>query len=93
MPILDLKEIHKSYGNTQALAGVSFGICEGEIIAVLGPSGCGKSTLLSVIAGLEIPDKGLVLWNGADLSRIPTHKRDTRRISGNTGHLTRDAKR
>ncbi len=76
MKTLEVKNIHKSFGKTRALAGVSFEVAEGEILAVLGPSGCGKSTLLSVIAGLEIPDKGEVCWNGQNLAAIPPHKRD-----------------
>jgi ABC-type Fe3+/spermidine/putrescine transport system ATPase subunit len=47
----------------------------GEILAVLGPSGCGKSTLLQLIAGLEQPDRGRILWEGKDLSGVPTHLR------------------
>jgi ABC-type Fe3+/spermidine/putrescine transport system ATPase subunit len=73
---LEVKNIHKSFGETQALAGVSFQVAEGEIMAVLGPSGCGKSTLLSVIAGLETSEKGKVYWQGQDLVGIPPHKRD-----------------
>ena len=48
---------------------------EGEIVALLGPSGCGKSTLLSMIAGLEPPDHGEVLWNGNSLAGVPPHLR------------------
>ncbi|MGD8454741.1 MAG: ABC transporter ATP-binding protein [Anaerolineales bacterium] len=73
---LEVKNIQKSFGETKALAGVSFEVAEGEIMAVLGPSGCGKSTLLSVIAGLETPDQGSVLWGGQDLAGIPAHKRN-----------------
>jgi len=73
---LEVTNIHKSFGETRALAGVSFQVAEGEIMAVLGPSGCGKSTLLSVVAGLETPDGGKVLWGGQDLVGVPPHKRD-----------------
>jgi len=75
MKTLEVKNIHKSFGKTKALAGVSFDVAEGEILAVLGPSGCGKSTLLSVIAGLEIPDKGDVYWKGQNIAAVPPHKR------------------
>ena len=75
MMSLEITNLHKSFGDTHALAGVSFDVARGEIIAVLGPSGCGKSTLLSVIAGLETPDKGGVRWDGSDLANIPSHKR------------------
>jgi ABC-type Fe3+/spermidine/putrescine transport system ATPase subunit len=75
MKTLEVKNIHKSFGDTQALAGISFKVAEGEIMAVIGPSGCGKSTLLSVIAGLEIPDDGMVSWRGENLAAVPPHKR------------------
>lgn len=72
---LSLSQIHKSYGSQVALAGVSFQVARGEIVAVLGPSGCGKSTLLGIIAGLEKPDRGEVCWAGASLTGLPTHQR------------------
>jgi ABC-type Fe3+/spermidine/putrescine transport system ATPase subunit len=72
---LELQNIHKSFGKTRALAGVSFQVEQGEIVAVLGPSGCGKSTLLAIIAGLEKPDQGQVLWDGMPLEDIPPHRR------------------
>jgi ABC-type Fe3+/spermidine/putrescine transport system ATPase subunit len=72
---LQLIDIHKSYAQTHAVAGVSFGVHPGEIVALLGPSGCGKSTILSIIAGLEQPDQGLVQWEDNDLAGLPTHQR------------------
>jgi len=72
---LIIKDIHKTFDGAPALAGVSFQVTQGDIVAVLGPSGCGKSTLLAIIAGLEHPDQGAVLWDGAHLKNIPPHKR------------------
>jgi ABC-type Fe3+/spermidine/putrescine transport system ATPase subunit len=72
---LEIKNIHKVYNGTHALRGVSFSVRVGEIVAILGPSGCGKSTLLSIIAGLEAPDQGNVLWNGVSIIHIPTYQR------------------
>lgn len=72
---LSIQNLHKSFGATAALAGVSFDVAAGEIVAVLGPSGCGKSTLLSLIAGLLEPDSGAILWDGVSLEGIPTHRR------------------
>jgi len=72
---LSLVDIHKIFGETRALQGISFDVAEGEIVAVLGPSGCGKSTLLGVIAGLEEPDRGTIYWDNSDLAGIPPHKR------------------
>ena len=72
---LQVVDLHKSFEGKQALAGVSFELPEGELLGVLGPSGCGKSTLLNLIAGLDVPDQGEVLWDGADLASTPPHKR------------------
>ncbi len=72
---LTLRDIHKSFGSKQALSGVSFQVLEGETVALLGPSGCGKSTLLGIIAGLESPDQGEVLWAGESLAATPAHQR------------------
>lgn len=72
---LSVDNIHVSFGDLAAVAGVSFTAAEGEIIGLLGPSGCGKSTLLRVISGLIVPDQGRVLWDGVDLIGVPVHKR------------------
>jgi len=72
---LRVSNIHKSFGETHALGGISFEVAEGEIVSLLGPSGCGKSTLLNIIAGLEAPDDGDVLWEGQSMTGIPPHRR------------------
>ncbi|MCL5429134.1 MAG: ABC transporter ATP-binding protein [Chloroflexi bacterium] len=73
--MLELRHISKSFEGKPALADVSFRVKTGEIVALLGPSGSGKSTLLNVVAGLETPDRGRVLWDRKDLSRVPAHRR------------------
>jgi len=73
--VLSITKIHKSFGQIKALLGISFDVAEGEIVAVLGPSGCGKSTLLGIIAGIEEPDNGAILWDNCNLKNIPAHKR------------------
>jgi ABC-type Fe3+/spermidine/putrescine transport system ATPase subunit len=73
---LVLEGVRKTYASTLALDGVSFCVPLGSIVAVLGPSGSGKSTLLSVIAGLEAPDAGRVLWEGEPLDGVPSHLRN-----------------
>ena len=72
---LELRDLHKSFGEVQAVKGVSFGVRPGEIVALLGPSGCGKSTVLALTAGLEKPDQGEVLWDGAPLRDVPPDRR------------------
>ena len=75
--ILELKNIgysyHNLHGETKALQDISFGVEEGEFVAIVGPSGCGKSTLLSIIAGLLSPEQGTILFKNPDKSH--THPR------------------
>ena len=75
--ILELKHIYYSYhtmdGETSALSDISFGMKEGEFVAVVGPSGCGKSTLLSLICGLLTPEKGRIRVRGKDLKESTTN--------------------
>jgi ABC-type Fe3+/spermidine/putrescine transport system ATPase subunit len=75
MSILTINNISKTYNGILALRSVSFTVGKGEIVAILGPSGCGKSTLLSIIAGLEFPNEGEILWDGDSIASIPTYKR------------------
>jgi sulfate transport system ATP-binding protein len=63
---IEVRNIDKRFGNFVALQNVSLNFPAGELTALLGPSGCGKTTLLRVIAGLEQPDAGQVLLDGAD---------------------------
>ncbi len=72
---LVIENVHKRFGETIALGGVSFEVTQGEIVAVLGPSGCGKSTLLSLVAGLEAMDAGRIVWGGQDMAGTPPHER------------------
>jgi putative hydroxymethylpyrimidine transport system ATP-binding protein len=63
---LTLDGLTKAYGDLPVLDGVSLSVAAGEFVAVVGPSGCGKSTLFDVVAGLEPPDGGRVLVDGAE---------------------------
>jgi ABC-type Fe3+/spermidine/putrescine transport system ATPase subunit len=71
-----LSDVHKSFGSSAVLRGVSFEVRAGEIMGVLGPSGSGKSTVLMILAGLEQPDRGEIRWNGELINEIPPHQRD-----------------
>jgi len=75
MAILRAERISKWFEGTQILCEVSFSLAEAEILCLLGPSGSGKTTLLRIIAGLETPDAGQVLWKGEDLASVPPHQR------------------
>src|ERR1051326_66104 len=62
--VLELREVHKLFGTTAAVDGLSLAIQPGEVFTLLGPSGCGKSTTLRMVAGLEEPDAGEVFLDG-----------------------------
>ncbi|WP_141015259.1 ABC transporter ATP-binding protein [Nocardioides sambongensis] len=73
--MLEVTGARVELGDTVAVDGVDLHVPSGEITAVLGPSGCGKSTLLRAVAGVEPLTAGGVSWDGADLARVPTHRR------------------
>jgi sulfate/thiosulfate transport system ATP-binding protein len=72
---IEVKDISKKYGRFQALNDINFTVADGELVALLGPSGCGKTTLLRIIAGLEVADRGAVLFDGADATRRQPRER------------------
>lgn len=74
--MLELHHIYKTYEDKPLLTDISFTVRPGETLCLLGASGSGKSTLLRMIAGLEAPDAGRILFNGADLASTPPHLRD-----------------
>ena len=78
--VVELREVSKRFGTRCAVDRVSLAIRRGEFFALLGPSGCGKSTLLRLINGFEPPDEGVILLDGADVARVPTHRRDVNMV-------------
>lgn len=70
-PKLSVRDCCKRFTGAPVLDHVSFDVASGEFLSVLGPSGCGKTTLLRILAGLESPDAGSVLKDGADITRLP----------------------
>ena len=74
--MLKVEDIVKSYEGQPLLSGVSFTVEAGETVCLLGPSGSGKSTLLRIIAGLEAPESGHILWDDMDFASTPPHLRD-----------------
>lgn len=77
--MLEARHLHKTYRSgsvpLHVLNGVSLTVTRGESVAITGPSGAGKSTLLHLLAGLDTPTKGEVLWEGASLSRMSDGER------------------
>ena len=73
---IEVKGLKKQFGTFQALDNVSLDFPTGELVALLGPSGCGKTTLLRIIAGLEFPDSGSVLFHGEDATDVHVRERN-----------------
>jgi iron(III) transport system ATP-binding protein len=71
-----IEHLTKIYGDTHALHEVDLEIRGGELFFLLGPSGCGKTTLLRTIAGLQTPSSGRILFDGRDVTAVPTQKRN-----------------
>jgi len=76
MSEIKLSNLSKSFGSTKAVNSININIKDGELITLLGPSGCGKTTLLRMIAGLETPDKGEIMFNAKNVARISSWERN-----------------
>jgi ABC-type Fe3+/spermidine/putrescine transport system ATPase subunit len=72
---LQIKGLTKTYEGRPLLDGIDLQVSSGETLCLLGRSGSGKSTLLRIIAGLETPESGSLLWDGDDIRSLPTHQR------------------
>ena len=68
--MIQVTDIHKSYGSLHVLRGVSLVIPDHQVAAIVGPSGAGKSTLLHIIGTLDRPDSGQVIYDGVDVSML-----------------------
>jgi branched-chain amino acid transport system ATP-binding protein len=73
MALLTVTDVHTSYGDTEAVRGVSLEVAEGEIVAVLGSNGAGKTTTLRTISGLERARSGSVVFDGVDITKARAH--------------------
>ena len=69
--MLEIKDLHVSYGGIQALRGVSLTVPEGKIVTLIGANGAGKSTLMRTISGLVKAQSGSILWNGQEILTKP----------------------
>lgn len=73
-PYLLMDDIHLRFGGLNALSGVSFGVKQGDIQAIIGPNGAGKTCILNCICRFYHPHRGRIIFNGKDISKVPTHK-------------------
>lgn len=73
--MLELKNIRKSFGKNVILKNISLSINNGEIVSILGPSGSGKTTLLNLILGITDIEKGNLILDGKDITKVPMEKR------------------
>ncbi|MBO0730642.1 MAG: ABC transporter ATP-binding protein [Acidimicrobiaceae bacterium] len=73
--LLELQEIRVFYGHVEALKGVSLGVDQGEIVALIGANGAGKTTTLKSISGVRPVRHGRIVFDGADITRMPGHER------------------
>ncbi len=73
--LIELKNLCKSFDDTQVLSDINLYIDKNEFVTLLGPSGCGKSTILRIIGGFEAPDSGDVIFEGKSILNTPPYER------------------
>lgn len=74
MTMLEIKDLSKRFGGVIALNGVQLKIDKGEMIGIIGPNGAGKTTLYNCITGFYKPTSGKIIFNGKDITGLPSHK-------------------
>jgi branched-chain amino acid transport system ATP-binding protein len=79
-PILELRQVSKSFGRLQVLTNLSFSLSEGAALGILGPNGAGKTTMLNLIAGESSVASGQILFRGMDITAAPAPERCRRGI-------------
>jgi branched-chain amino acid transport system ATP-binding protein len=80
-PLLELAGVTAYYGAIQALKGVDLAVNEGEIVTLIGANGAGKSTLMMTVCGNPRARDGRIVYDGADITKLPTHDIMRRRIA------------
>lgn len=89
MPMIEVKDLHKSFGEQKVLDGIDLKIEPGETVSVLGRSGTGKSVLLKLLIGLEKPDSGSISINGREISGLD--RKDLNEVRKKIGFLFQQA--
>ena len=72
--MIEIKNIHKSFGQLEVLKGIDLSIKKSEIVSIVGPSGAGKTTLLQIIGTLDKPNEGEVMINDTNISKLSNNK-------------------
>ena len=75
MRLIEIKDVSKTFGDTEVLHHIDLYIRKCEFVTLLGPSGCGKTTLLRLLGGFETPSSGQIFFDGADIAKVPPYKR------------------
>lgn len=75
MALLELDNVHLSFGGIKALSGVCFSIEEGELLSLIGPNGAGKTSVINCISGFYRPNEGKIRFQGNDITSAPSHGR------------------
>ena len=73
-PMLEVRDLSKSFGGLKAVDSASLDVRQGEIVGLIGPNGAGKTTLFAAIAGFHTPDAGRVAFSGQDVTGLAPHK-------------------
>lgn len=76
MAFLEINNVSKKFGATEAVSDFNLKIEKGELVSFLGPSGCGKTTTLRMVAGFEMPTTGHIVMDGKDITEMPANQRD-----------------
>lgn len=76
MAFLEINNVSKNFGGTEAVSNFNLHVEKGELVSFLGPSGCGKTTTLRMVAGFETPSSGRIVMNGEDITEMPPNQRD-----------------
>ncbi len=74
MALLEVSDLAVSYGQIEAVKGVSFSVDEGQVVAIVGANGAGKTTLMNTISGLLRPQRGRISFAGQEITRWPPHR-------------------
>src|SRR6187549_3343242 len=79
--LLSVRGVHTYYGRVQALKGIDIDVNDGEIVTMIGANGAGKSTLMMTICGNPRAREGSIVFNGEDITRLPTHEIARRKLA------------